>query len=555
MTDTDYSKNDFIDINNRLFRIARNKISENSKGIKDLDDDNKTKGEKNLLVYGSELINNLNQINYTFKQLEDYIFVPIKGKTKKDILKIIEKGPTTPISELKESTPLLDDAFEGLFELFDAEGLPDLETPEILPFQNYTFISLDKLYTYTLQELEEQIRFLKDEIDKIVKMTEDELVNENIPIPEKRLDDGKFIDDLMEDPKIPSGIKTLIKYLIDLNLHGDILMKLIKSHSKDDEEAKAVAEPVLETTEPVLETTEPTQYKIGRSAIYKPKIPNIEELNKIDNADIDLLSFNKAIPLLKKLGFTGEIDKIASGQTGNIKGILKSYLDENKTTGAGRRIKGGVGIKGMKKGVRKSKTATPTTPTTSGIPTISTPVVDEEEDYEDETDPADELKKNEEIAKKLDKTLKDTANTSQRSPIPGYITKIYELMTNLVQFIGRTNVLYISRIKKNLNYLDEDQVKLIYTAISKFKDNLQILKDFKNKGSALIKDTLYNQVEKETLNLYNEIYNSIRNYSTMKDYTVMAGSGMVNYMDPLSGGYFIQSDSPFIRHSTTKRFL
>ena len=110
-------------------------------------------------------------------------------------------------------------------------------------------------------------------------------------------------------------------------------------------------------------------------------------------------------------------------------------------------------------------------------------------------------------------------------------------------------------LASNLIYLDEDQVKLIYTAISKFKDNLQILKDFKNKGSALIKDTLYNQVEKETLNLYNEIYNSIRNYSTMKDYTVMAGSGMVNYMDPLSGGYFIQSDSPFIRHSTTKRFL
>jgi hypothetical protein len=26
-------------------------------------------------------------------------------------------------------------------------------------------------------------------------------------------------------------------------------------------------------------------------------------------------------------------------------------------------------------------------------------------------------------------------------------------------------------------------------------------------------------------------------------------------MDPMSGGYFIQSDDPFIRHSTTKRFL
>jgi hypothetical protein len=129
-------------------------------------------------------------------------------------------------------------------------------------------------------------------------------------------------------------------------------------------------------------------------------------------------------------------------------------------------------------------------------------------------------------------------------------------MTNLVQFIGRTTLLYLTKIKKNLNYLDEDQVKLIYNAISKFKDNLKILKEFNNKGNALIKDTLYNQVEKETINLYNEIYNSIRNYSKMKDYTILAGSGMRNYyMDPMSGGYFIQSDDPFIRHSTTKRFL
>ena len=214
----------------------------------------------------------------------------------------------------------------------------------------------------------------------------------------------------------------------------------------------------------------------------------------------------------------------------------------------------------MKKGVRTPKKPsitkgiyTPTTPVS--LPDISTNV-DEDEDYEDETDPIDEVKKNDESAKILDKSMKDAANVSQKSTIPGYVTKIYELMTNLVQFIGRTNVLYISRIKKNLNYLDEDQVKLIYNAISKFKDNLKILKEFNNKGNALIKDTLYNQVEKETINLYNEIYNSIRNYSKMKDYTILAGSGMRNYyMDPMSGGYFIQSDDPFIRHSTTKRFL
>lgn len=548
----DYSKNDFIDINNKLFRLARNKISENSKGIKDLDDDNKSKGENNLVVYGSELINNLNQINYTFKQLEDYIFVPItKGKTKKDIEKIIEKGPTTPISELKEVAPLLSAAFDEFEAIGDEDELPALETPEILPFQDYTFISFSDLSTYTLTELEDQIRYLANEIEKIVNYIYTDLNGEGITIPEKGLDDGDFVDSLIGDPKIPSGIKSLVKYLIDLNLEGNTIQKLIKAYPKKELVLEPEKEPVLE---PVLEAEpekgEPVLSKITKGVKFPTEKVDLTDLKDILNSPKVEDRKTYLHDELKRLGFSGPVSKLTIPK---IKILIDVY--ESKTTGAGRRLKGGAGKKGMKKGVRINKTdKTPTTPTT---PLPSTPVInDDEEDYEDETDPIDELKKNKEIAKKLDKTLKNAANTSQTSPIPGYITKIYELMTNLVQFIGRTNVLYISRIKKNLNYLDEEQVKLIYAAIFKFKDNLQILKNFKNKGSALIKETLYNQVEKETLNLYNEIYNSIRNYSKMKDYTIMAGSGMSNYyMDPMLGGYFIQSDSPFITHSTTKRFF
>ena len=33
------------------------------------DDDKKEQGEKNLEIYGAELINNLKQINYTFSQI------------------------------------------------------------------------------------------------------------------------------------------------------------------------------------------------------------------------------------------------------------------------------------------------------------------------------------------------------------------------------------------------------------------------------------------------------------------------------------------------------
>jgi hypothetical protein len=178
-------------------------------------------------------------------------------------------------------------------------------------------------------------------------------------------------------------------------------------------------------------------------------------------------------------------------------------------------------------------------------------------DYVETNEPIIELKQNIKDFGKVNKSLVDTVNTNQKTPTPTYMAKVYELITNLVQFIGRTTVLFITRIKKNLSYLDEDKYTQIKNEIVKFKRNLQILKDLKY--TSLIKETLFNQVEKETVGLYNEINDSIRNFSKLKSYTSLEplkleGSGNY-YMDPMLGGYFIQSDSPFITHSTTKRFL
>ena len=114
MTDIDYSKNDEFDINNRLFRQARNNIASDNVPIKDLDDEEK--GKSNLLIYGSELINNLNQINYTFDQIESLIFKPSKI-TKKNIKKVIEEGPKATLEDIKEPTPKI-------------EELPDVDIPE-----------------------------------------------------------------------------------------------------------------------------------------------------------------------------------------------------------------------------------------------------------------------------------------------------------------------------------------------------------------------------------------------------------------------------------------
>jgi hypothetical protein len=158
-------------------------------------------------------------------------------------------------------------------------------------------------------------------------------------------------------------------------------------------------------------------------------------------------------------------------------------------------------------------------------------------------DDDDDLSSNLKQAKKLDSLLKETERASSKN----YITKINDLMSNLTQFVGQTNFLYISKVKKNLNFLEEDQIKAIYNEVIKLKPNLESLKTSIDFGAIHI-DTIYKNLSIETNNLYKSINDTIRNYSKLKDYRNFSGAGLM-------GGYFIESDSPFIRQSTTKRYL
>lgn len=168
-------------------------------------------------------------------------------------------------------------------------------------------------------------------------------------------------------------------------------------------------------------------------------------------------------------------------------------------------------------------------------------------DIEDEDDVAG-LGENIEEAEELDDKLVKAVSSGQKTTTPAAISKINELVLSLIQFIGRTTVLYISRIKKNLSYLDEDKhVQVLFNEMHKLNKNLDTLNKNKDKAGVLVKTTLFSQLEKETKELILEIDNSIRNYSKLKNYKTLQG----DYV----GGYFIQSDSPFIKHSTTKRFL
>jgi hypothetical protein len=243
----------------------------------------------------------------------------------------------------------------------------------------------------------------------------------------------------------------------------------------------------------------------------------------------------------ENLGFMGDLRPYTKA---NLLTLYETYIG---LTGSGR-YRGGVSKKSKaKKRQALAQQALAITPAPTTAPTIN--VGDPE--LIDEEDPEADIRKNEVIAGKVDSDLTETSNMEDSTPSQTYIAKANELMISLIQFLGRTTVLYITKIKKNLNYLDEDQIKLIVENYTKLKPNLEMLKYYKNEGGAIIKETIYKQLTKETLELFNQINDSIRNVKKIKNYNIFSGAGMNKY----KGGYFIQSDNPFIRHSTTKRFL
>lgn len=496
MATIDYSKNDFIDINNQLFRRARNNIGKSVPSIKDSED--KSGDTEKLGIYGSELINNLNQINYTFEQIETYIFVPSKI-TKKNIAKVIEAGVKAKVEDIKAPTPEI--------EVLPEEDLSLPELPELSGPDYIDYIFIDRGLDLSLKEYKEEKALIEAELIKmdalITKTAEEQGIDITNP------DDLDLVD---------SKLSSMMQYYT--RLEDDLLY--IRGAIKEEEEKAPPSSGFIP-----VEFPEAGADLITIRQMIKAKAP-ISDLKKE----------------LIRIGFKGV--NIQSLETiKQVKAILKNYEDETTPTEGAGRYRGGAGVKGMKKGVKTPKTPKAKTPKAKD------PVVGEtEEEFEDIEDDAvaDEVKENFSDTKTLDKSLVKVVNTGQKSPVPSYLSKVYELMMNLVQFIGRTTVLYITRIKKNLNYLDEEQVKLIFDANNKLPRNIAVLRDFENKGGALIKDTLYKQIKKETQGLYDEINNSIKNYAKLKDYTTFSGAG-------LRGGYFIQSDDPFIRSSTTKRFL
>jgi len=752
----DYSKNDEIDINNRLSRLARNKIGETSTPLKELDSEDKATGEKNLSIYGAELVNNLKQINYTFRQLEDYVFVPSKEPTEKALKtlrakgskatvedirrppkpdKSIDEGPKFefdfssvkeeekeegPLQETKEGeipkenielVNMLNQNYEWMTDNLrldfngNFDSLTDQEFARLLTRINEILLILIPMITNLEEELGigafdngppilEQLRKYKELIDNLnirVSIKRDELYPlplfapaESVnPVDKKEYENllkaytnsttdlvGKFEDADVEVP--PEGITPAfvqenkdkldaegLEILDNVKEIGDLLTQVeekikpepqttstppsyekpkpepqttsifkdpnnpdieyLKNYTFLDDSKTYTPEQIKNkkkaydkeydriqqlsneeddnrrgkiTIDPAYKSLVTYQYKLSKEG---PKYKTFEKLGKaeettstppeytykpininspeykqfksyVDGTSIIQFKIADARQEAKALGFNKEF--VDGKSKVELNKLVKNY-EASLKTGSGR-YRGGV--KRAPKTPTTPKTpklskkaqlllaqaqqtspaqAIPatTSPSTPATPAQSIPVnqIDEEVDGEFDDDNVErEQITNFEIAKGIQEVLTEIKKIGQKSPIPAYQNKIDELMTSLVQFIGRTTVLFISKIKKNLKYLDEDLNKEIYDEITKFKRNLEILRNYKNKSSVLIKQTLYNQVEKETIGLYNIINDGIRNFSKLKSYTSL---------ESLQGGYFIQSDDSFIRQSLTKRYL
>lgn len=587
MTTPDYSINDFIDINNQLFRRARDNMGENKKPIKDLDDDDKAKGEKNLLLYGSELVNNLKQINYTFDQIERYVFLKSKV-TKKTIKKVIEKGPKSKVKDIREP---IEEILEALPEL---EGVRD--------FMKYEFI--DKELDYDLSEYEKYFRKLNDEYQKIeeelvVLMADEEIEYDEIDEKgslylkdmkeyiNQLLEEGKYLENKIiyekskakprseseseseEEPEKPEDIGKKERGITKIQslIRGRKAKEKAKDkryHKKAREESEERKKEWREHEEELdrlrdqrridegLTDEEPETEEGLPADLHYPQFG--EDTSDIKNAfESGFKNPTIVKRLFKALGFKSKtINKLSLNQ---IRQIIDAY-DQGKVVGAGR-YRGGVGVKGMKRGVRKEKPAgikrgrPKAEPKAEPEPEPEDPHSDDELELIDEKDPRKEAEENEEVADEMDTSLRETVNTTDSTPSQTYIARANDLMMSLIQFLGRTTVLYITRIDKNINYLDEDQVKLIFDNASKLKPNLDKLQYYKNTGGAIIKETIYNQLTAETLTLYNKINDNIRNYKKLTNYKVFEGAGIDHY----KGGFFIQSADPFIRQSLTKRNL
>jgi hypothetical protein len=416
-------------------------MGETSKAIKDLDDDDKSTAEKNLSIYGSEFINNLKQINYTFEQIERYIFIKSKV-TRKTIKKVIEKGSKAKVEEIRK--PIEE-------EITEIDDLPELEG--VRDFMKYEFIN--KELDFELAEYEEYLKKLEDEYQKI----EEQLII------------------LMSDEEVVYD---------EINEKGSLYLKDMKEYINHLlEEGKYLEDKII--------------YEKSRKA-DKTKTPEVDE----------------------------------------------------EAEGAGM-YRGGAKKRGKPKKTQAVIDAEETTKLVKEALSPEKPVAIEAEDtkYIEEEDPEAEVKTNEKVAEDVDEKLVKTVNSGQKTPVPEYASKAYELTISLIQFLGRTTVLYITKIKKNLNYLDEDQIKLIVDSYTKLKPNLEMLQYYKDTGGAIIKETLYKQLTKETLGLYNEINDSIRNIKRIKNYTIFSGAGI----NKLEGGYFIESSNSFIRQCLNKRFL
>jgi len=510
---------------------------------------------KKFDVTATEFNNNLDQINYTLKQIEVNILTPIKPKAEITVEPRQPKQPKLKPIKIKKLTKKelkakakadAEAEAEGEDEVVDAEAEPEVE-PEVdfidaeggvvVTIPNYAddqiFTKQEEILSYVeqIETKAEAIQFLGYVLLSFfnVKSVNDVF---NTPAYKKELL-GKFkgkLDAIIFKGKSDIGKKQALNEVKDiLRTFVGELFDTARGLFEEDVDVEGVEDPEVKlATDKInaIDKIESDRAEINLKLTDLESTLNLEDASKIEENTIRFETISDAFDRIQK-DYIGTINMLRVGD------------DFPPPVNFYEQLEGGDNEIFQ---LLQNMGAIPENAVDDPIPGLEDPAAPEDPVLKDIIEVADAVdEKLIETAAEVE-TLVLNSKSSKLSLTPVF-NKVSDLISNLIKFIGITDVLYKGRIKKNINYLDEDEVDDIKTKISLFEDNIDIVKLFIplfNSPSEIKYKTVLLQLIKISNQLLNSVNNSIGQYNPRKPNKSKKG-GQFGFFSPAGSKEFLQS--------------
>lgn len=528
----DYSQDNFFQINKNLFQTGLTNMLKNDFKKPDNEDD-----LKKFDVTATEFNNNLDQINYTLKQIEVNILTPLKPKVERELKEIelkvkkpkvikVKKLGKKALQKIADAKAIAEAEDEGSYyedegpdpedegpdpEFIDAEGgvvvkIPNYEDDQIFTKQGEILGFVEQIETK--QEAKQLLAYVLLSFFNVKKVNE--VFNTNA-------------------------------YKKELATNFNEALKIIVFKGKDD----VGKEQALNDVKQILKSFVEELFDTARGLVGVEDVEDIEGIDPVEKLNfdkvsaIDTIAFNKG-EILRKLEDLynkliledptkkDEYDDRFLNINDAFDRIEETYLEGLKILNVGDEFLPPVNFYDELQGGDNEIFQL-----LENMGEIPENVIDEPiPDLENPDAPVDPILVNIiEIADAVDEKLIQVASDVEsliinskssklsKLGLTPVFNKVFDLISNLIKFIGITDVLYKGRIKKNINYLDEDEVDDIKTKISLFEENIDIVKLFIplfDSPSEIKYKTILFQLIKISTQLLNSVNNSIGQYNPRK---------------------------------------